>query len=51
MVARRECDRCHESLEIVQVKDGVVIPREVASGKRHVCWDLPEDANLLVLKD
>jgi len=50
VVELRECERCKESLEIVRVKDHLVA-RDVASGEKHVCWDLPEDANLLVLND
>ena len=54
----RECDKCKESLRIVHENvhlghDEVVraVAYEIASGKRHVCWNLPEDANLLVLDD
>ena len=50
VVELRECERCKESLQIVRVKDHLVA-REVASGEKHVCWDMPEDANLLVLSD
>ncbi len=50
VVEIRECDRCKESLKIVRVKDDLVA-RDVASGERHVCWDLAQDANLLVLND
>lgn len=50
---RRECDYCKEALVILRVKgpDGDAIPVEVASGNRHVCWNLPEDANLIVIDD
>jgi hypothetical protein len=50
VVELRECERCKESLEIVRVKENLEA-REVASGEKHVCWDLPQDANLLVLND
>jgi hypothetical protein len=50
VVELRECDQCKESLKIVRVK-GDLVAREVASGDRHVCWELPQDANLLVLND
>ena len=50
VVEFRECDQCKESLKIVRVKDELVA-REVASGEKHVCWELPQDANLLVLND
>jgi hypothetical protein len=46
----KECDRCKESLRIVKDDDRVVA-YEIKSGDRHVCWSLPEDANLLVLED
>lgn len=49
-MAFQECDRCKQPLRIVRTKD-----REVSydrdSEYRHVCWNLPEDANLLVLED
>lgn len=53
---RRECDKCKEALVIVRTKkkDGFYEPAlamEVASGNRHVCWDLAEDANLVVMDD
>jgi hypothetical protein len=53
---RRECDKCKEALVIVRTKkkDGYHEPAlamEVATGNRHVCWDLPEDANLIVMDD
>lgn len=52
----RECDKCKEALVIVRPKkrDGMhepAIAMEVASGNRHVCWNLPEDANLIVMDD
>lgn len=50
----RECSRCKQSLQILHTKeDGGerVVALEVRSGKRHVCWDLPDDVNLLVLDD
>lgn len=50
VVQLKECEHCKESLEIVQVKDGLVA-REVASGEVHVCWDLPKDSTLLVMND
>ena len=52
---RRECSYCKESLVILRLKyrDGAsdAIPMEVATGNRHVCWNLPEDANLIVMDD
>lgn len=57
-----ECEVCKETLNIVQVKAWRgstdpdreaprVIAVEVESGKQHVCFSLPSDANLLVLED
>jgi hypothetical protein len=52
---RRECDLCKEALVIVRVKKGdghePAMAMEVATGNRHVCWNLPEDANLIVMAD
>ena len=51
-----ECAICKEALQIVRVKawkggDDKVLAREVESGKQHVCFTIPQDANLLVLED
>lgn len=52
---RRECALCKEALIILRRKVGdghePAIAMEVATGNRHVCWDLPEDANLIVMED
>lgn len=52
---RRECDLCKEALYILRKKKGdghePAMAMEVATGKRHVCWNLPEDANLIVMHD
>ena len=52
---RRACDKCKEALVIVRTKkrEGYepAIAMEVASGNRHVCWDLAADANLIVMDD
>lgn len=50
----RECGVCKEALHVFRVTKGDedrVVAREVASGKDHVCFELPQDANLLVLED
>lgn len=52
--AFEECSRCRTPLRIVQVSDergAREIAYERDSARQHVCWDLPEDANLLVLDD
>ena len=49
-----DCSRCKTPLRIVQVQDekGMrEISYDLDSSRTHVCWDLPEDANLLVLED
>jgi hypothetical protein len=59
VVEIRECDQCKETLEIVRYKYELpsgtnasrVVALEMETGERHVCWDLPQDANLLVLND
>jgi hypothetical protein len=52
---RRECDKCKDALMIVRKKvddgHGPAIAMEIATGNRHVCWNLPEDANLIVIDD
>ncbi len=54
-ITLRECPRCKESLQIVHTKEidkaERIVALEVQSGERHVCWQLPQDANLLVLDD
>lgn len=49
-----ECSVCREALQVVRVKadrGDRIIAREIESGERHVCFDIPADANLLVLED
>ena len=51
-----ECAVCKEQLQIVRVKawkgeSDRVLAREVESGKQHVCFSVPTDANLLILED
>ena len=50
IVAFRECAYCKQALKIVQV-NGEERVLEQATDQRHVCWSLPQDANLLVLDD
>lgn len=46
-----ECERCHEALLLIRPEDGRMKAVELMSGEEHVCWPLPETANLLVLDD
>jgi hypothetical protein len=48
LLAIRECPLCKETLRVMETPDGPVAI-EQASDRQHVCWDLPRDANLLVL--
>lgn len=50
IVAYKECEKCKQALVVVQVNDQKLL-REQATDQRHVCWTLPQDANLLVLED
>lgn len=45
-----ECSQCKQALKVVD-KDGQELILEMATGQRHVCWSLPQDANLIVLDD
>jgi hypothetical protein len=49
LITTRECPNCKETLNVYHTKDGPVAI-EVASEKQHVCWDLPADANLIVIE-
>lgn len=50
IVAFKECASCKQALKVVEV-EGQHLILELASGERHICWNLPQDANLLVLED
>lgn len=54
MKAFRECGKCKTPLVIIEAVDRQGAAVEIAvdedSRERHVCWDLPEDANLLVVE-
>lgn len=50
ILALRECAQCKQALKVVE-KDGQQLILEMATDQRHVCWNLPQDANLLVLDD
>ena len=49
LLHEQECPLCHETLSVFQTKDGPVAI-EKASAREHVCWDLPRDANLIVIE-
>lgn len=51
VVERRECERCKQALRIVRFPDQRLVAFDAKTKTRHVCWDLPEDANLLVMDD
>ena len=54
LIEARECGVCREALlvyrEHSRSEDRVVAIEEVTK-KTHVCFDLPQDANLLVMED
>ena len=45
-----ECPLCKEALVIWYQVDGAPVAIEKASEKEHTCWDLPQDANLIVIE-
>jgi len=51
----RECDVCREELliwrEVRKGHEDRVIACDRKDGKEHVCFDLPQDANLIVMED
>ncbi len=53
VVRTTECEVCKEPLNIVRVKAWRTGERTIAveceSGKQHVCFTIPQDANLIVL--
>jgi len=54
LVASRECEVCREALLIVHEKhepEDRTIALNERDGERHVCFTLPQDANLLVMED
>lgn len=50
-VSFMECPYCKESLRVAILANNEQIATERATGKEHLCWDLPEGADLLVLED
>ena len=53
--ATKECEVCKEELlvwrEVRRGKEDRLIACDRKDGKQHVCFDLPQDANLLILED
>jgi hypothetical protein len=53
--AVRECGVCRQELliwrEVRKGKEDRVVACDRKSGDEHVCFDLPQDANLLVMED
>jgi hypothetical protein len=62
LIATRECELCREALFIIRESfeassmtchetDERVVALNVKDKKHHVCFTLPQDANLLVMED
>jgi hypothetical protein len=55
LIETRECEVCREALLIVRESSeshpSRVIALDAKDKARHVCFDLPQDANLLVMED
>jgi hypothetical protein len=52
----RECELCREALLIVRESSELghlnrIIALDQKDKTKHVCFDLPQDANLLVMED
>ena len=52
----RECEVCREALFIVRETSDIghinrIIAMDQKDKTKHVCFDLPRDANLLVMED
>ena len=50
LVEVRECEVCKAALRIVN-SDERQVSYEVASGEEHECFDVPENAELLIMDD
>lgn len=52
LVQVKECDLCHQLIRVVSdpVK-GRAVAFDEPSGEDHECWDLPSDAQVLVIED
>ena len=54
LIKTRECGVCRESLLIIRESDEGeerLIALDAKDKVKHVCFDLPQDANLLVMED
>lgn len=51
IIQETECGRCKQALRLVTMADGREYAWDLKTNETHVCWDLPEDANLLVMDD
>ena len=49
-LAITECQKCKQTIRVLAV-DGAEVVFDMKSGDEHVCWDVPEVAELLVLDD
>jgi hypothetical protein len=51
----RECEVCKEELlvwrEVRSGKEDRLVACDRVSGDQHVCFNLPQDANLIVMRD
>ena len=52
LVQVKECDLCHQAIRVVSdpVK-GRAVAFDEPSGEDHACFDIPKDAQVLVLED
>lgn len=50
LVEVKECDVCKAALRIIR-DDERETAYEIASGEEHDCFEIPDDAELLVMKD
>ncbi len=47
----RECDHCREAIFILASPDERIVAVDQRNGMQHICFDIPADANLLVMRD
>jgi len=50
LVSTRECPFCKQMLDVYRVKAGLYVEREQGSDREHACWDMPADADLIVIE-
>lgn len=51
IVRVKECDLCKGAIRIVYGDDGREMSYEADTGEIHDCFDLPDDAQVLILSD